>query len=284
MDAATVTIGSSSDSKLLSATRKPAIVTPLMTDLSAACFVGALGLAVGSFLNVCIYRLPRDQSVVRPPSRCPSCGRGLRWFENVPVAAWVVLGGRCRTCRNVISPMYPMVETVTAFMFTFHYWQLGWQPLLGVRLVFVAVMIVLCVIDFQVQILPDVITLPGVGIGLVAGSLLEPGWTSSLVGMVAGGGVLWVVGEGYLRIRGQQGMGMGDVKMLAMIGAFLGWPSMLITLLLASVLGSVVGVAMVLLNRGGMQSALPFGSFLAVSALISTCVGQPLLHWYLRLY
>ena len=280
MDAATVTIGSSSDSKLLSATRKPAIVTPLMTDLLAACFVGALGLAVGSFLNVCIYRLPRDQSVVRPPSRCPSCGRGLRWFENVPVAAWVVLGGETNHHFTCIW----MVETVTAFMFTFHYWQLGWQPLLGVRLVFVAVMIVLCVIDFQVQILPDVITLPGVGIGLVAGSLLEPGWTSSLVGMVAGGGVLWVVGEGYLRIRGQQGMGMGDVKMLAMIGAFLGWPSMLITLLLASVLGSVVGVAMVLLNRGGMQSALPFGSFLAVSALISTCVGQPLLHWYLRFY
>ena len=251
-----------------------------MTELLLVFVIGALGLAVGSFLNVCIYRLPRGQSVVGPASRCPSCGRGLSWFENVPVVSWILLGGRCRTCRNAISMMYPTVEAITAFVFVLQCLQVGWQPLLGVRLVFVAVMIVLCVIDLQTKILPDVITVPGVAVGLVSSCFLEPGWTSSLVGMVAGGGILWAVGRVYFLIRGQHGMGMGDVKMLAMIGAFLGWQSMLIALLLASLLGSAVGVAMIMLRQGGMQSALPFGSFMAVSALISISVGQSLLRWY----
>ena len=255
-----------------------------MTRLPAVGFVVALGLAVGSFLNVCIYRLPRDESVVSPPSRCPSCGRGLRWFENVPVLAWVLLGGRCRTCRVAVSPTYPIVEGVTALVFALQYWQLGWQPLLGVRLLFAAAMIVLFVIDLQHRILPNVITLPGVVVGLAASVLFEPGWPASLMGVVSGGGVLWAVGEAYFRIRGEEGMGMGDVKMLAMVGAFLGWQSMLITLLIASLAGSVVGGAMMLLNRGGMQYALPLGSFLAAAALISTHVGQSLLDWYLGFY
>jgi leader peptidase (prepilin peptidase)/N-methyltransferase len=176
--------------------------------------------------------------------------------------------------------MYPTVETGTALLFVLQCSQLGWQPLLGVRLVFVAVMIVLCVIDLQTKILPDVITVPGVAAGLVSSFFFEPGWVSSLVGAVAGGGILWVAGRAYFLIRGQHGLGIGDVKMLAMIGAFLGWQTMLITLLFASLLGSAVGVAMIILRQGGMQSVLPFGSFLAVSALISTHMGQQLLRWY----
>ena len=255
-----------------------------MTGLPAVGLVVALGLAIGSFLNVCIYRLPRGESVVSPPSRCPSCGRGLRWFENVPVLGYLLLGGRCRTCRSAVSQMYPMVEVGTALVYLLQYWQLGWQPLLGVRLVFVSTMIALFVIDLQHRILPNVITLPGVVIGVAASVLFEPGWLASLIGVAAGGGALWVVGEAYFRIRGEEGMGMGDVKMLAMIGAFLGWQLMLVTLLIASLAGSVFGGGMILLNRGSMKYALPLGSFLAAGALIATHVGQPMLAWYLGFY
>ena len=255
-----------------------------MTGASAVGLMVALGLAIGSFLNVCIYRLPLGESVVSPPSRCPSCGRGLRWFENVPVLGYVLLGGRCRTCRVALSLMYPIVEAGTALLFVLQYWQLGWQPLLAVRLLFVAAMIVLFAIDIQHRILPNIITLPGVAVGVAASFLFEPGWLASLIGVAAGGGALWAVGEAYFRIRGEEGMGMGDVKMLAMIGAFLGWQLMLVTLLIASLTGSVFGGAMILLNRGSMKYALPLGSFLAAGALIATHVGQPLLEWYLRFY
>jgi leader peptidase (prepilin peptidase)/N-methyltransferase len=255
-----------------------------MTGASAVWLVAALGLAIGSFLNVCIYRLPRGESVVSPPSRCPSCSRGLRWFENVPVLGYVLLGGRCRTCRVVVSPMYPTVEAVTAVVFLLQYWQLGWQPLLGIRFLFAAAMIVLFVIDLQHRILPNAITLPGIVVGVTASVVLEPGWQASLIGVAAGGGVLWAVGEAYFRIRGEEGMGMGDVKMLAMIGAFLGWQPMLVTLLIASLAGSVFGGAMILLRRGSMKYALPLGSFLAAGALIATHVGEPLLEWYIGFY
>ena len=255
-----------------------------MTGLPAIGLVVALGLAIGSFLNVCIYRLPRGESVVSPPSRCPSCGRGLRWCENVPVLGYLLLGGRCRTCRTAVSPMYPIVEAVTALVFLLQYWQLGWQPLFGVRLLFAAAMVVLFVIDLQHRILPNVITLPGVVIGVAASVLFEPGLLASLIGVAAGGGVLWAVGEAYFRIRGEEGMGMGDVKMLAMVGAFLGWQLMLVTLLVASLAGSVFGGGMILTNRGSMKYALPLGSFLAAGALITTHLGQPLLDWYLGFY
>ena len=208
----------------------------------------------------------------------------MRWFENVPVLGYVLLGGRCRTCRVALSLMYPIVEAGTALLFVLQYWQLGWQPLLAVRLLFVAAMIVLFAIDIQHRILPNIITLPGVAVGVAASFLFEPGWLASLIGVAAGGGALWAVGEAYFRIRGEEGMGMGDVKMLAMIGAFLGWQLMLVTLLIASLTGSVFGGAMILLNRGSMKYALPLGSFLAAGALIATHVGQPLLEWYLRFY
>mgnify|MGYP001200660025 FL=1 len=255
-----------------------------MTGPISVGLVAALGLAIGSFLNVCIYRLPRGESVVSPPSRCPSCGRGLRWFENVPVVGYVLLGGRCGTCRAAVSPMYPIVEGGTAVVFLLQYWQLGWQPLLGVRLLFAAAMIVLFVIDLQHRILPNVITLPGVVIGVAASFFFDPGWRAALIGVAVGGGALWAVGEAYFRIRGEEGMGMGDVKMLAMIGAFLGWQPMLVTLLIASLSGSLFGVGMMLVQRGGMRYALPLGSFLAAAALIATHVGQPLVEWYGAFY
>jgi leader peptidase (prepilin peptidase)/N-methyltransferase len=255
-----------------------------MTTSMAIGVVAALGLAIGSFLNVCMYRLPRGESVVTPPSRCPSCGHGLRWFDNLPVLGWLLLRGRCRSCQAAISPMYPLVESATAGLFLLQLWQVGWQPLLAIRLLFVAAMIVLFVIDLQHRILPNVITLPGILVGLVACLFFEPGWRSSLIGVAAGGGVLWVIGEAYFRLRGEEGMGFGDVKMLAMIGAFLGWQLMLVTLLLASLAGSLIGGAMIVVDRGNMKYALPLGSFLALGAIVATHVGYPLLEWYVRFY
>ena len=243
-----------------------------------------LGLVVGSFLNVCVYRLPRGGSIVSPPSHCTTCGRALRWFENVPVVGYLMLRGRCRTCRGPISLMYPAVELVTPALFLVQYWQLGWQPLLGARLVFSCAMIVLFLIDLQHRILPNVVTIPGVVVGLAASFFVEPGWLDAVLGVAVGGGSLLAISEAYYRIRGAEGLGMGDVKMLAMIGAFLGWQLMLVTLLLASLLGSLIGVAMIVLRRGDAKHALPLGSFLAIGAIASTVIGEPFIAWYASFY
>ena len=219
------------------------------------------GLIVGSFLNVCIYRLPRKQSIVWPASRCTSCGRELAWFENVPVFGWLALGGRCRTCRAPVSAMYPIVETVTGILFGAAMYWYGPTPLGVVRTAFGCAMIVLFVIDLQHRILPNAITVPGAVIGLVISVFLPPGWVSSLIGVLVGGGLLFAVAEAYYRVRGVDGLGMGDVKMLAMIGAFLGWQLALVTLMLASFGGAVLGIGLLSTGRGGMQAA--FGSALS---------------------
>ena len=243
-----------------------------------------LGLLVGSFLNVCIYRLPRRESVAWPASHCTACGRTLAWFENVPVVSWLALRGRCRTCGARIGITYPLVELITGAVFAGGYLIYGLTPLLAVRLLFACAMIVLFVIDLRHRILPNVITLPGIVAGLVFSSMLPPGWLASLIGAVVGGGVLFVIAEAYYRLRGVEGLGMGDVKMLAMIGAFLGWQLTLVTLILASLSGSLVGVGLIASGRGGMQAALPFGTFLAVGALVAAVSGDAMLAWYLSLY
>ena len=243
-----------------------------------------LGLIFGSFLNVCIYRLPRSKSLNRPRSHCTSCQRRLSWYENLPVISWAALRGRCRTCGAAISVMYPLVELTTAGVFAGGVLVYGLTPLLVVRLAFASALIVLFVIDLQHRILPNVITLPGIVAGFIASLFLPPGWVSSLIGLVAGGGVLLLIAEAYYRTRGQEGLGMGDVKMLAMIGAFLGWPLMLLTLILASFAGSMVGVLLLATGKGGMQAALPFGTFLALGAVVAAVAGDVMLAWYLGFY
>ena len=242
------------------------------------------GACIGSFLNVCIYRLPRRESLMWPASRCTSCQRALAWYENVPILGWLTLRGRCRTCHAGISVMYPVVEATTAVSFVRGYLMYGWTALLAVRLLFACAMVVLFVIDLQHQILPNVITLPGVVIGLALSLVMPPGWLSSLIGILAGGGVLLAVMEGYARARGVEGLGMGDVKMLAMIGAFLGWPLMLLTLVLASFSGSAVGLALMAARLAGGKTALPFGTFLAVGAIVAAVAGDDLLAWYVSFY
>lgn len=249
-----------------------------------AVLLGLLGLIVGSFLNVCIYRLPRRESVNWPGSHCTACSRPLSWYENVPIISWLVLRGRCRTCGERISVMYPLVELITGVLFVAGYAIYGWTPMLAVRLTFACAMVVLFAIDLRHHLLPNVITVPGIVIGFLLSLFLPPGWRASLIGLIAGGGVLFVIAEGYYRLRGVEGLGMGDVKMLSMIGAFLGWKLMLVTLILGSFAGSLIGVGVIALGRGGMKAALPFGTFLAVGALTAAVAGDPLVEWYTGFY
>ncbi|MDQ3347392.1 MAG: prepilin peptidase [Acidobacteriota bacterium] len=243
-----------------------------------------LGLAVGSFLNVCVHRLPRGQSLVRPGSRCPQCGYELRWYDNIPVVSYLVLGGRCRACRKHIAVRYPALELATLALFLLHGAVFGWTGLLAVRLLFACAMVVLFAIDLEHHLLPDAITLPGIAAGLLFSLLLPPGLVDALLGVLVGGGVLWLIGEAYFRYSGQEGMGGGDVKMLAMIGAFLGWKLVLVTLVLSSVAGSLIGVLVIAVKRGGMKYALPYGTFLALGALAASLAGDQLINWYVSFY
>lgn len=253
-------------------------------DPDAGLLVAALfGLLAGSFLNVCIYRLPRGESIVWPASRCTRCGRDLSWYENIPVLSWIALRARCRTCGEPIAMMYPIVELATAGVFAAVYALYGPSLLGASRLLFACTLIVLFVIDLQHQILPNVITIPGIVVGFVLSLVTPPGWAASLIGIILGGLVPYAIAEAYFRLRGHEGLGMGDVKMLAMIGAFLGWKLMLLTLVLASFAGSIAGLGFIAAGRGRMY-ALPFGTFLALGAAVAAVAGDSILAWYLSFY
>jgi leader peptidase (prepilin peptidase)/N-methyltransferase len=243
-----------------------------------------LGLVLGSFMNVCIYRLPRGLSPVRPRSGCPSCGHMLAWYENVPVVSYLVLRGRCRACGVSISLMYPIVEIVTGAVFLAGYVWYGPSPLLIARLAFAWAMIALFVIDLQHKILPNVITLPGIVIGFLVSGVAGPGWVASLIGIAVGAGSLFAIAEIYYLVRHEEGLGMGDVKMLGMIGAFLGWKLALVTLVFSSLTGSIVGVGVLVAKKESLKYALPFGTFLAAGALVAAVAGDPLLDWYLGFF
>jgi leader peptidase (prepilin peptidase)/N-methyltransferase len=268
-------------------------------------FIVLLGLIVGSFLNVCISRIPRQESVVFPSSHCPACGALIKPYDNIPLFSFLVLGGKCRACRNPISWQYPLVEGLTALVFwlTWHKWGLGWSMLIG--WVFFSALIVLVFIDLFERILPNVITLPGILAGIIA-SLLVPvhdgsgefllrlaGWLTaplwlqslldSLVGAVVCGGFLWGVAEAYFRIRKVEGMGFGDVKLMGMVGAFLGVKLALLTIMLGSFLGSVIGFSFIKLSGKDSHYELPFGSFLGVAAIIAALWGETILKAYLGL-
>jgi len=251
-----------------------------MTGVIAPLFALAFGLVLGSFLNVVIYRLPRKESVAWPGSHCTSCNRALSWYENVPVVSWTVLRGRCRTCGSRISMQYPIVEAVTGALFLGGYYAFGLTPLLPVRLLFGCAMIVLFAIDLEHQILPNEITLPGIAVGFVASIFLPPGWTSSLIGLLVGGLFPFLIAEVYARVRGREGMGMGDFKMLAMVGAFLGWPIVWLTLILSCVLGIVIGGGALMISKRGLATRIPFGTFIAVAALICAFAEGPVLRLY----
>ena len=247
--------------------------------------IAIVGLVVGSFLNVCIGRLPLGESVAFPRSRCPSCRRPIAWYDNLPVLSYVVLGGRCRSCQASISIRYPLVEIATAVLFVIAgFFFAPDLPLLTVRLIFTAALVVLFGTDLETQRLPNVITLPGIVVGLAFSLLLPPGIRSAVIGVLVGGGILWLIGEAYYRYAGEEGMGGGDVKMLAMIGAFLGWKLAVLTLVFSSLAGSIVGLIVLASRRGGMKYALPYGTFLAIAALVASLFGDQIVAWYTGLY
>ena len=253
-------------------------------DAATLTLITLLGLCVGSFLNVCIYRLPRGQSLATPPSRCPKCGRSLRWIDNIPVISWLVLRGRCAFCQAPISARYPIIEIVTALVWLLIAWLTppGW--LLASRLILGTALIVLFMIDLEHQLLPNAITLPGIVIGFVLSFFSGPGPIASLIGIVAGGGILYAIAAGYYVLRKEEGMGMGDVKMLAMVGAFLGWKAVLLTLVLSSFAGAVIGVGIIAWHRGDLRYALPFGTFLSLGTLVAMLVGDAMLAWYFAFF
>jgi leader peptidase (prepilin peptidase)/N-methyltransferase len=253
-------------------------------DALALGFIAALGLAVGSFLNVCIHRVPLRLSVASPGSRCPACGYVLRWTDNIPVVSYIALRGRCRGCGSPISLRYPIVELITMGVFVLHYLVIGADALLIPRLVFASAMIVLFAIDYEHFLLPNVITLPGIVTGLLFSVWCPPGLRDALIGVVVGGGLLWLIGEAYYRFAGQEGMGGGDVKMLAMIGAFLGWQLTIVTLILSSMAGALVGLGVIVSRRGGMDHQLPYGTFLALAAIAASLAGDRIITWYLGFY
>lgn len=248
-------------------------------------FAVLFGLALGSFLNVCIYRIPLQKSIVRPPSNCPECGARIRFYDNIPVLSYLLLLGRCRYCRHPISAQYPLVEAATGLLSLALFLKAGPSLEYVLLMLFGASLIAIAFIDLQHRIIPDVISLPGIAAGVIF-SLLpfsSLSWSDSLIGIVAGGGFLLVVALAFEKTTGRQGMGMGDVKLLAMIGAWMGWRALLFIVLVSSLAGSLIGGAVLLLSRQGMRTRIPFGPFLALGTLIFLFFGEDMVEWFNRL-
>ena len=245
-----------------------------------------LGLVVGSFANVCIHRLPLGQSVVRPPSRCPACGTLIKAYDNLPVLGFLLLRGRCRACRAPISWRYPAVEAANGLLWlALAYWH-GPTPRSFVEMALFSALLVLSLIDLDHQLLPDVITLPGVAIGLAASFLPGSPVTPLQALLAAAGGWLAfaAVAKAYEKTRGIEGLGQGDWKLAALLGAFLGFQKMLLTVLLASMAGTLVGLLAIALRGRDMRYALPLGTFLGAAGVLTVFVGDALLAWYRGLF
>lgn len=246
-------------------------------------FAFLFGAAMGSFANVLIYRLPEGRSIVYPGSRCPSCGRPIRWFDNIPIISYFILRGRCRSCGAAISLRYPLVEALSGLLFAAVLNRFGLQPATPALALFAWALLVITFIDLDHRIIPDVISLPGTGLGLLYS--LVPGFPrplDSLLGVAAGGGFLFLILYAYEKIMGEEGMGLGDVKLLAMIGAFLGWQSLPVTVMVSSLAGSLVGIGYALVKGESVRKfPVPFGPFLALGALVHMFFGVELINWYL---
>ncbi len=254
-----------------------------------ALYIALLGLIVGSYLNVVIHRLPLGLSTVKPRSRCPSCSAPIRALDNLPVLSYILLRGRCRSCGAGISWRYPLIEAVTALLLVGCYIAFGLSPQAVLAAVFVCLMIVLAMIDYDHMILPDRITWPGIAFGFLAHAilvvLLRLPWSHMLEplgGFLLGGGMTLAIYGTWWLIRREEGLGLGDAKMLALIGTFLGWKAMLVAFFFAVLSGSIVGVVLMSRNGQGMQTKLPFGAFLALGALLALFAAPAIIGYYMR--
>ncbi len=275
-------------------------------DIFGYIFIFVIGACIGSFLNVVIYRVPNELSLF-PSSACPNCKNGIKFYHNVPILGWLMLGGKCSTCKEPIAWRYPAVELLTALVFVLTYWQIGLNVMLPVALVFVSTMIALLFIDAEHMILPNVITYPLFAAALVVRMVFpivfvgqtfsdigfwpvnllagNPGWIVSLagamLGALVGGGSLWLVGAIWKALRGVDAMGLGDVKMMLGVGALLGWRLSVLTIFLGAFAGALVGVVLVLKSKDrDLQTQLPFGIFLGVGSIVALLFGDRLIVWY----
>ena len=268
---------------------------------------GILGAIIGSFLNVVIHRVPLEESIVFPNSRCPSCGVVIAFYDNIPVLSYLFLGGRCRGCKQQISPRYPAVELATALLFIGVTWHTGVTAALPFDLAFVSALVALIFIDAEHMILPNAITYPGIAFAIVARLAIPyligaphfddlpwllaglfqgwPLWAASLggaaLGALIGGGSLWLMGWTWEKLRGIEAMGLGDVKMMFMVGAYLGWRLTILTIFAGVLSGSVIGILLMARQRQrNMQMLLPFGVFLGLGAIAALLFGAPIVEWY----
>jgi len=255
---------------------------PFLLLLMSMVFI--LGAVIGSFLNVCIYRIPAGISIVTPRSRCPHCETPIRWYHNLPILSWILLKGRCAYCGAGFSMRYPLVEALNGLLFVLFFYRFGLHPVTPVCWLLVSTLVVISFIDLDLQIIPDVISLPGIPIGFLCSFAIPwVTWQESLLGILLGGGSLFAIAITYELITKKEGMGFGDVKLLAMLGAFLGWTAVFPIIFIGSILGTLVGVPLMYLNKADGRFAIPFGPFLSVGALIHIYFIQildPFLGWY----
>ena len=263
----------------------------MLFPVSFYIFAFIFGAVVGSFLNVCICRLPRDESIVFPPSHCPNCDFKIPFYDNIPIFSYLVLRGKCRSCKGPISIQYPLVELVNALLTLFLFMKFGPSLTFLALFIFCSALVVITFIDLEHQIIPDVISLPGIPLGFISSFFISDlyhegmllGWKSSLIGIAVGGGSLWLVATGYELITRKEGMGGGDIKLLAMMGAFLGWPAIPFVIFVSSLIGSVIGITVMLIQKKDSKLAIPFGPFLALGAVLYIFFGSQVIHWYMGL-
>ena len=246
-------------------------------------FAFLFGSLVGSFLNVCIHRLPKEESVVAPRSHCPACQTPIRAVDNIPLLSFALLRGRCRSCGSPISWRYPLVEGLTAILFALTVARFGVTLQTAFLLLFLAGLVLVSFIDLDHQIIPNVVTVPGIPLGILAGFLVrEPSLVDRVIGTLAGAGFLYLMLYYGGLLFGQEAMGEGDLNLIALVGAFLGWKGVVVTILVGCLVGSFVGLALMALQRLGRRQHIPFGPFLSLGAMVALFWGERLIAWYVR--
>lgn len=254
----------------------PSVIYPL--------FAFVFGMVAGSFLNVCICRMPKNESIVSPPSHCPHCSYQIRWHDNIPLVSYLILKGKCRGCSAHISLQYPLVELLNGILTLLLFLRFGPTPAFAALFLFCSALVVITFIDMEHQIIPDEISLSGIVVGFVLSFFLKGHtWLNSLLGILLGGGSLLLVAYSYQWLTGKEGMGGGDIKLLAMMGAFLGWKAIPFIIFTSSLVGSLIGVSIMLFQKKDSKLAIPFGPYLASGAVLYIFYGKALIRWYLGL-
>lgn len=255
-----------------------------MNPVLIGLIVFVFGSCIGSFLNVCIYRIPAEKSIVYPGSMCPVCGTAIRYYDNIPILSYTWLGGRCRSCRTRISVRYPLIELLTGIMALGLFFKYGPTIQMLVYFTFAAILIIITFIDIDHRIIPDSLSLPGIVVFFCA-ALTIPSmtWHDSVLGIVVGGGSLFAVAVVYHLLTRKEGMGGGDIKLLAMIGALIGWKGVLFTVFVSSAAGTIIGLGIMIATRQNMKLAVPFGPFLSLGAITYIFWGKQVISWYFRM-